>query len=134
LKLRIVRSRGERIENYLFIEGEKEIQVRREVYKWGFFYETVQPRVGGHSCNSLNIPAEIQDLKSGQLVNGEAIKALLESVSYISGVISRLRDCGGKSGNRFPELKHVNQDNLTDHYFDNVIIIIIIIINFTFTR
>ncbi|CAB4010042.1 Hypothetical predicted protein [Paramuricea clavata] len=41
-----------------------------------FFAETVQPSVGDHSCNSLNIPAEIEDLKSGQLVNGEAIKAL----------------------------------------------------------
>ena len=45
----------------LFIEGEKEIQVRREVYKC-FFDETVQPSVCGHSCNSLNIPDEIEDL------------------------------------------------------------------------
>jgi hypothetical protein len=57
----------------LFIGGEKEIQVRREVYKC-FFDETAQPSVGGHSCNSLNIPAEIEDLKSGKLVNGERSK------------------------------------------------------------
>jgi hypothetical protein len=85
--MRVVRSRGERIANYCSLKEKRK--------------STVQPSVGGHSCNSLNIPAEIEDLKSGQLVNGEAIKALVESVPYITGVISWLQDCGGKSGNRF---------------------------------
>ena len=67
----------------LFIEGKREIQVKKEICEC-LFGEPTEVRV--HSSDSSDISAVIEDLKAGQLVNGEAFQALSQSIIYINAV------------------------------------------------
>ena len=60
----------------LFIEEKREIQVKKEICEC-LLGEPTEVRV--HSSDSSDISAVIEDLKAGQLVNGEAIQALSQS-------------------------------------------------------
>ena len=70
----------------LFIEGKREIQVKKEIYEC-LFGESTEVRV--HSSDSSGFSAVIEDLKAGQLVNGEAIQAISQSIVHINAVLSK---------------------------------------------
>lgn len=72
----------------LVIEGKREIQVKKEICEC-LFGESTEVRV--HSSDSSDISAVIEDLKAGQLVNGEAIQALSQSIMHINAVLSQVR-------------------------------------------
>ena len=93
----------------LYIEGERGCQVEREMMEC-FLAESdepVQPCVDAHSCNSPNISAEIEELKAGQSVNRETIKALADSVSYMAGVLSQIQN--RKGNDESPQCSEVKQ-------------------------
>ena len=97
----------------LYIEGEKETQVKIELYKC-LFDEEFQPSFQASlPCNSYDTSAEIEELKSGQLTNGQAIQSLAESVSQMASIISQLQDRTKIFEEHFPEVNKVNQTNFT---------------------
>jgi hypothetical protein len=51
----------------------------------------------------------IEDLKSGQLINGNAIQSLAESISYITSVISQLQP--GNSAEENSDTRKLSQKN-----------------------
>ena len=73
--------------NYRAGYSPGEIQVRKEICEC-LFGEPTEVRV--HSSDSSDISAIIEDLKAGQLVNGEAIQALSQSIIHINAVLRRL--------------------------------------------
>ena len=72
----------------LFIEGKREIQVKKEICEC-LFGEPTEVRV--HSSDSSDISAVIEDLKAGQLVNGEAIRALSQSIINIDADLKQVQ-------------------------------------------
>ena len=47
---------------------------------------------GLHSSETADICKDIEDLKCGQLVNGEAIQSLSDSICHLSSTLSQFRD------------------------------------------
>ena len=100
----------------LFIEGKREIQVKKEVCEC-LFGETTEVRV--HSSDSPDISAVIEDLRVGQLVNGEAIQALSQSIIHINAVLSQVQVSKDKSVEFLNEVKSYNSAETINCYDKN---------------
>ena len=100
----------------LFIEGKREIQVKKEICEC-LFGEPTEVRV--HSSDSSDISAVIEDLKAGQLVNGEAIQALSQSIIHINAVLKQVQVSKDKSVEFLNEVKSYNSAETINCYDKN---------------
>ena len=100
----------------LFIEGQREIQVKKEICEC-LFGEPTEVRV--HSSDSSDISAVIEDLKAGQLVNGEAIQALSQSIININAVLKQVQVSKDNSVEFLNEVKSYNSAETINCYDKN---------------
>ena len=81
------------------------------------FGEPTEVRV--HSSDSSDISAVIEDLKAAQLVNGEAIQALSQSIIHINAVLKQVQVSKDKSVEFLNEVKSYNSAETINCYDKN---------------
>ena len=78
--------------NVILVDGERAVDIIKELCKLIRNGGEGIDSHGLHSSETADICKDIEDLKCGQSVNGEAIQSLFDSICHLSSTLSQFRD------------------------------------------
>ena len=78
--------------NVILVDGERAVDIIKELCKLICNGGEGIDSHGLHSSETADICKDIEDLKCGQSVNGEAIQSLSDSICHLSSTLSQFRD------------------------------------------
>ena len=78
--------------NVILVDGERAVDIIKELCKLICNGGEGIDSHGLHSSKTADICKDIEDLKCGQSVNGEAIQSLSDSICHLSSILSQFQD------------------------------------------